>query len=159
FERYFQGGDSLRGKPLGVVSFTPQTLHDLRSVTKSIVGLLYGIALARGLVPPPEHSLLASFPEYGDLGSAAYRDRLTVGHALTMTLGTEWNENLPYTSPANSEIAMDLAADPFRFVLARPFVEPPGQHWIYNGGATALLGRLIAKGSGQPLPEFARAAL
>jgi CubicO group peptidase (beta-lactamase class C family) len=159
FERYFEGRDSLRGQPLGIVGFTPGTLHDLRSVTKSIVGLLYGIALSRGIVPSPDQPLLQQFPEYADLGAEAYRHKLTVGHVLTMTLGTEWNENLPYTSPANSEIAMDLAADPFRFVLERPFVEPPGVRWIYNGGATALLGRLIAKGSGQSLPQFARTAL
>ena len=47
-ERYFDGEDNARGKPLGVVKFGPDTLHDLRSVSKSIVGLLYGIALAAG---------------------------------------------------------------------------------------------------------------
>jgi CubicO group peptidase (beta-lactamase class C family) len=159
FERYFEGKDDLRGLPLGVVGFTPGTLHDLRSVTKSIVGLVYGIALSRGLVPSPDQPLLAQFPEYADLAGEAYRERLTVEHVLTMTLGTEWNEDIPYTSTANSEIAMDHAADPFRFVLERPCVGPPGERWIYNGGATALLGRLIAKATGQSLPQFARAAL
>jgi CubicO group peptidase (beta-lactamase class C family) len=34
------------GDALGAVTFGPAVLHDLRSVTKSIVGMLYGIALA-----------------------------------------------------------------------------------------------------------------
>jgi hypothetical protein len=53
FERYLAGTDSARARPLGVVRFGPDTLHDLRSVTKSVVGLLYGIALAAGRVPAP----------------------------------------------------------------------------------------------------------
>ena len=44
FERYFEGNDNARGHPLGNVAFTAATLHDLRSVSKSIIGLLYGIA-------------------------------------------------------------------------------------------------------------------
>ena len=61
FERYLAGLDAARGRPLGVVRFGPDTLHDMRSVTKSIVGLLYGIALATGLVPPPEAKLVEQF--------------------------------------------------------------------------------------------------
>ena len=53
-ERYFDSEDDARGKPLGLVSFKPDTLHDLRSASKSIVGLLYGIALAAGKVPSPD---------------------------------------------------------------------------------------------------------
>jgi CubicO group peptidase (beta-lactamase class C family) len=45
-ERYFEGDDNARGSPLGAIAFKADTLHDLRSVSKSIVGLLYGIALA-----------------------------------------------------------------------------------------------------------------
>ncbi|WP_123693967.1 serine hydrolase domain-containing protein [Allostella humosa] len=159
FERYFRGPDASWGTPLGEIAFGPDTLHDLRSVTKSIVGLLYGIALDRGMVPAPDQPLLAQFPEYPDLAADPARARLTVGHVLTMTLGTEWNESLPYTSAANSEIAMEMAADRYRFVLDRPILAEPGQHWTYNGGATTLLGRLIERGTGQALPDFARAAL
>src|SRR5262249_3781630 len=144
----------------GRVSFGAETLHDLRSVTKSIVGLLYGIALERGLVPPPEAPLLPSFPEYPDLAADPQRMRLTVGHALPMTLGLAWDEiDRPYTDPANSEIAMENAADRYRFVLERPIVAEPGTRWTYSGGAVALIGALIARGAGKPLPEFAREAL
>ena len=67
FERYIAGIDAARGRPLGVVRFGPDTLHDMRSVTKSIVGLLYGIAVAAGHAPEPRATLIDQFPEYGDL--------------------------------------------------------------------------------------------
>jgi CubicO group peptidase (beta-lactamase class C family) len=158
-ERYFEGLDDTWGRDLGRVAFKSDTLHDLRSVTKSIVGLLYGIALADGKVPAPETPLFAAFPDYADLATAPGRDRLTIHHVLTMTLGTEWNEEVPYTDPINSEILMEQAADRYRFILDRPIVAEPGKRWIYSGGATALLGRIIAKGTGKSLPDYARAVL
>src|SRR5262245_19669729 len=51
FEHYGAGEDQSWGNPLGTVAFGPTVLHDLRSVTKSIVGMIYGIALAGGKVP------------------------------------------------------------------------------------------------------------
>jgi CubicO group peptidase (beta-lactamase class C family) len=129
-------------------------------VTKSVVGLLYGIALGDGLVPPPDAPLLPAFRDYADIGDHdPPKRRLLVEHALTMSLGLEWNEDVPYTSEANSEIAMELAPDRFRFVLERPIVEAPGTTWHYSGGASALLGRLIERGSGKSLEDFARTTL
>src|SRR5215471_9862000 len=138
-ERYFEGEDETWGRALGRVSFGPDTLHDLRSVTKSVVSLLYGIALDRGLVPAPDQNLLAQFPEYPDLAADPRRAAWAIANVLSMTLGTEWNEDLPYTDPRNGEIAMEIAPDRYRFVLDRPIAEPAGQRWHYNGGATALL--------------------
>ncbi len=158
-ERYWPGADEAWGRSLGTVAHGPDTLHDLRSVTKSVVGLLYGIALARGAVPPPEAPLLAQFPGHPDAADDPRRARQTVGHVLTMSLGTAWNEQLPYTDPANSEIAMERAADRVGFVLSRPMEAEPGTRWTYSGGATALLGALIAQGTGRTLPDFAREAL
>ena len=159
-EHYGAGEDESWGKPLGNVAFGPTVLHDLRSVTKSIVGMLYGIALADGKVPPPEAKLYEQFPEYADLPGQPGRDRITVGHVLSMTLGTEWDElTIPYGDPRNSEVAMELSPDRYRFVLERPIVGEPGVKWTYNGGATALLGRLITKGTGDKLPDYARRML
>ncbi|WP_327001915.1 beta-lactamase family protein [Dactylosporangium sp. NBC_01737] len=158
-EYYGEGEDFAWGRSLGAVAFGPETLHDVRSVTKSVTALLYGIALGDGRVPAPETPLLQQFPRYPDLAADADRARLTVGHALTMSLGLEWREEIPYDSPANAEIAMELAPDRYRYVLERPVVEAPGTRWSYCGGATALLGQLVADGTGQPLAEFGRAAL
>jgi hypothetical protein len=67
FEYYGVGDDESWGKPLGKVTFGPTVLHDLRSVTKSIVGMLYGIALADDKVPEPQAKLYDQFAEYPDL--------------------------------------------------------------------------------------------
>lgn len=159
-ERYFEGEDTARGgRPVGLVSFKPDTPHDLRSVSKSIVGLLYGIALAAGKVPAPEQPLMQFFPEYADLAADPERGRWTLHHVLTMSMGTDWNESMPYTNPANSETAMDMAPDRYRYILSRPIVTEPGKRWVYNGGATALLGRLIARATGKSLHEYAREVL
>lgn len=158
-EYYGAGEDFAWGDSLGVVEFGPETLHDIRSVTKSVTVLLYGIALGEGLVPPPAEPLLRLFPQNPDLAVDPQRARLTVEHALTMSLGVDWREDLPYNSLANAEIAMELAPDRYRYILERPILEPPGIQWSYCGGATALLGRLIADGTGQSLPQYAQAML
>ncbi|MGO1119867.1 serine hydrolase domain-containing protein [Rhodovibrionaceae bacterium A322] len=155
-EVYFPGDDQVWGRPLGVVEHGPEELHDLRSVTKSMVGLLYGIALDQGKVPGPDQPLYAQFPDYPDLQKEPGRDRILISHALTMQMGLEWNENLPYSDPRNSEIAMERAPERYRFILEQPIREAPGQSWIYSGGATALIGRIIANGTGQSLDDFAK---
>jgi CubicO group peptidase (beta-lactamase class C family) len=161
FEHYGQGDDEAEGQgTLGTVVFGPDVPHDLRSVSKSVVGLAYGIALAAGKVPPPEAKLYEQFPEYSDLAGQPGRDRLTVHHVLSMTLGLDWDElTIPYGDPRNAENAMEAAPDRFRFILERPIVGEPGVKWIYCGGATALLGRLIAQGTGEPLLAYCRRVL
>ncbi|MEV7802283.1 serine hydrolase domain-containing protein [Microbispora sp. NPDC088329] len=158
-EWYGGGDDHALNTPLGHVDFGPGTLHDVRSVTKSVVALLYGLALESGLVPEPGEPILTAFPEYADLAADPRRAGLTIGHALTMTLGLEWDESAPYTSPANSEIAMEMAPDRCRYVLECPFVEEPGERWRYSGGAAALVGAIVERGTGLRLEEFARTAL
>lgn len=158
-EAYFPGRDEAWGQDLGTVAHGPDTLHDLRSVTKSLVGLLYGIALEEGLVPALDAPLVEAFPGYPDLAADPARRAILVRHALTMTMGLDWDESLPYSDPRNSEIAMEMADDRLRFALDRPVVEAPGARWIYSGGATALVGALIARGTGMELNAYARARL
>lgn len=154
-ESYFDGADQCWGEPLGVRKHGPDTLHDLRSVTKSVVGLLYGIALAEGKVPGLDESLIEQFPQYADLADDPKRQAIRVRDALSMKMGIQWNEDLPYSNPKNSEIAMEDAPDRYRFVLDRPMVGEPGDWWTYNGGAVALVAKLIADGTGIPIDKYA----
>ena len=99
-ERYFESEDETWGKTLGRVRFASDTLHDVRSISKSIVALVYGAALAEKKVPPPGEPLFTQFPEYADVFDAdERRKRLTIEHALTMTLGTAWDETIPWNDP------------------------------------------------------------
>ncbi len=148
FERYFPD-------PISGFAQLPQAKRNIASVTKSVTALVYGIALDRSLVPEPDAPLMAQFPEYADLAGEE-KNALRVSHALTMTLGFKWNEELPYGPATNDASAMLNSRDPCRFLLARPVVAAPGTKWVYNGGATELLGRLIAKGTGRSLEMFAR---
>ncbi|MBI1383464.1 MAG: serine hydrolase [Rhizobiales bacterium] len=158
-ERYFSGEDYRWGERLGHVTFEASTLHDVRSVSKSIVSLLYGIALAEGKVPPLDAPLYDQFLGQEDLAAIPGRRAIRVEHALSMTLGLDWNENLPYDDPRNSEIAMENSPDRIRYVLSRPQVAAPGEAWTYSGGATALIGRLIEEGTGTDLESYARSRL
>jgi CubicO group peptidase (beta-lactamase class C family) len=78
FEQYWTDRDERWGAPLGDVMFGPETLHDLRSVSKSVVGLLYGIARAQGAVADLECPLLDMFPEYPDLAAEPARREILV---------------------------------------------------------------------------------
>jgi hypothetical protein len=47
YEQYFSGDDMRGYTPLGVVSHDANTLHNIGSITKGVVALLIGIAVAR----------------------------------------------------------------------------------------------------------------
>jgi CubicO group peptidase (beta-lactamase class C family) len=160
-EFYGRGEDQAEGRgSLGTVAFNPDVPHDLRSASKSVVALVYGIALGAGKVPPPEAKLYEQFPEYSDLANQPGRDRLIIHHVLSMTLGFDWDEfTIPYGKPGNAEVDMEAAPDRLRFILERPFVTEPGAKWSYCGGATALLGYLIARGTGETLLAYCRRVL
>ena len=153
-EAHFKGQDWSWGTDHGVRQHGSDTLHDLRSVTKSIVSLTYGIALAEGKVPPVDAVLVDQFPEYADLAGDEDRRKITIEDALTMRMGLKWDEAGGYIDQRNSEIAMEYAPDRYRFALEQEITEPPGKNWIYSGGATTLIERLITKGTGQRFDEY-----
>ncbi len=64
YEDYFSGHDERRGRPLGMVTFTRDMTHDIRSVTKSVISALVGIAAGSGAIRSLDTPLLDYFPEY-----------------------------------------------------------------------------------------------
>jgi CubicO group peptidase (beta-lactamase class C family) len=154
FEHYRPGEDECWGEPLGNVAHGPNSKHDLRSVTKSVISLLFGIALDRKLINDIDESIINWFPQYPDL-RIPEKERITLRHLLTMSAGLEWNENVPFTDPKNSEIRMLRSADQYRYVLEQPVVAPGGQIWNYNSGGTLLLEAVIAKAADGALDDVA----
>ena len=96
------------------------SLHDCRSITKSIVSACIGIAIEKGFIKSVNEKVFDLLPEYANYNIDA-RQNLTVKHLLTMSAGLEWNEDIPYKDTLNSERQMMRHKDPIDFVLRQPF--------------------------------------
>jgi CubicO group peptidase (beta-lactamase class C family) len=159
FEQYFPGYDEPWGMGEGRRhEFDATTKHDMRSVSKSVISLLVGIAIDRELIKSADEPVVKFFPDYSAMKTAGW-DNITLRHLLTMSSGIQWDENRAWKDPQNDEPHLGNEADPFRYVLSKPIAAPPDTVWNYNGGGTDLLGNIIERVSGKSLETFAREAL
>ncbi len=158
YEEYFDGFDEKWGTSLGKVSMTVETKHDLRSVTKSVVSALVGIAHGEGAIKSLDEPLVKWFPEYPELDTPERR-RVTLAHVLSMTSGFEWNEDIPYSDPRNDEIKMTRAEKPLLYALSRAFVVAPGSDFKYNGGLTQVMAAVLERATRSSLEDYARTRL
>ena len=127
---------------------TADTLQDTQSVTKSVLALLFGCAMADGLVRGPQELVAMHLPEMLRLGADARLQRLRLGHLLAMTAG--W---------PGEETARRDRDDDLRWLVRRPFVAEPGERFAYDNGAANLLALALARAAGQPLAAYARQRL
>ncbi|HMA96718.1 MAG TPA: serine hydrolase [Polyangiaceae bacterium] len=153
YEQYFAGTDERWGEPIGQVDFDRDTLHDLRSISKTVTSLVLGIVLASEYESALERPLPSFFPKRA---TAPELQAIKLHHALTMTAGIEWNEmTVPYTEATNDEIRLYSVADPVAQVLNRPVRDTPGSVWYYNGGLTQVLAGIVYEITGKPLDKVA----
>lgn len=154
-EWYFEGMDERWGSSIGAVAFDADTLHDLRSVTKSIVALLFGIALDEGAVGSLEDSLETYFSDEGNFRRPEH-SAIQLRHLLSMTSGIRWDERTyPYTDHRNSETALYFADDRLQLILSEPIVRSPGERFNYSGGDVELIARVIERATQTPLVRYA----
>ena len=150
YEKYLCGKDEKHGKNLGIVHQGINTLHDTRSISKSIVSACIGIAISKGLIKDENEPIKIFF-------SCAENDRkgtITIKDLLMMSSGLCWKEIGDYNG-MNDETRMDLRFDPVSFVLKKDLITEPGSNWNYSGGNTQLLAEIIHKVSGKNICEFA----
>jgi CubicO group peptidase (beta-lactamase class C family) len=133
FERYFGGA--------GI-----ETPFDVRSVTKSVVSALTGIAIRERALPSIDAPISAYLtPPYRVDADAG----ITVRHLLTMTSGYEWDDDRDYDP-------WILSGDHVQYLLDRPRAHPPGAAFTYDSAAVHVLGVILQRATGTPLPQYAR---
>lgn len=129
------------------------TLHDVRSVTKSVVSLLVGIAIAQGKLSGTGERLDALIhPPVAEVSAA--EAQITVDNLLTMTSGFQWDE-----STAAGYNAWILAANQVDYLLQKPLIDPPGTWFTYNSAAVHLLSVGLTLATGTDTLSFAQSNL
>jgi CubicO group peptidase (beta-lactamase class C family) len=128
-------------------SGTPETLHHVRSVTKSVSSTLVGIAYDRGILGELNTRMVNVLPP--DLvPSDPAKQAILVSHLLTHATGLQWDENAEFFPWATS-------GDPNRYILDKPLAADPGTTFVYNTATTHVLSPVLEELTSREVEEFA----
>ncbi len=122
---------------------------NVKSVSKSIVALLLGAAIDRGVVPSIGASLGQVAPSLVPDGADPRVAGITLENLVTLRAGLERTSGEGYGAWVSSP---DWVAD----ALSRPFVAEPGGRMLYSTGSFHVLGAALAEASGESLLTLAR---
>jgi CubicO group peptidase (beta-lactamase class C family) len=132
------------------------TLHDLRSTTKSITSLITGIAIdqgfVRGVSDPMLPYLAAAYPSHRNPDPA--KQQITLEHLLTMRSGLDCDDSSFLSR--GQEDKMYLRREWVQFFLDLPVAQAPGVSSRYGTSGVVALGRVLAAASARPFPQLAQ---
>ncbi len=122
---------------------------NIKSASKSILTILAGIAIEKGVLEGPEQKiaplLKADLPADPD----PRLSEITLGHLLSMQAGLERTSGAYYG-------AWIASPNWVRAALARPFVDAPGGQMLYSTGSSHLVSALLTRASGRSTLALAR---
>ncbi|MDQ2964806.1 MAG: beta-lactamase family protein [Chloroflexota bacterium] len=126
--------------------------YNIHSVSKSLLSLIVGAAIADGAIPSVDTPIADLLPP--DLAAEPGADGLTVRHLLTMSGGVK----------GDSVATIDAISGPShpsqaRAILQLPRISEPGAEFSYYTGLTHLLAVVTANAVGSPLCEYAQKRL
>ena len=138
------------------VSGDADSLHDTRSCTKTVLGMLLGQAIERGLVAGVDARVLDLLGGAQPAARAGQdKQALKVGELLTMSSCLDcddWDDS----SPGNEEL-MYPQRDWLQFALDLPVRS--GRSFSYCTAGVVTLGIALERAVGEPLPAFAQREL
>lgn len=135
-ERYYRGMNA--GKIINV-----------KSVSKSLLSPLVGIAIRDGLLEGTDQKLAELLPDYADYIAESHRDKITLHHVLSMTTGLEGTSVRNYGAWVTSK-------DWVKYALERPVECAPATCMTYSTGNSHLLSVILTKTSGKSLRAYMR---
>lgn len=130
---------------------TDQDEHwGVRSITKSVISTLIGIALEEGLIGSLDDNLEHLLPHYADAMSPAVAGT-TLKQLLTMTAGFPSEAG---TAPQEFTLSEDWVQN----ILLNP-ESPPGEDFRYSDDTSHLLAAVLEEATGTSALDFARSWL
>ncbi|HYI72286.1 MAG TPA: serine hydrolase [Skermanella sp.] len=122
---------------------------NVKSVSKTIVATLAGIALDRGVLSDVDQPFADIVPEMVPRSADPRVRKVTVAQLLTMQAGLEPTSGPNYGRWVESPNWV-------AFALGRPFVTEPGERMLYSTGSYHVLGAVLVRASKRNLLSLAR---
>jgi CubicO group peptidase (beta-lactamase class C family) len=131
-----------------------ERLHTLRSVSKTFMATLVGIAVDQGKFSL-DQKVSDFFPEYSGLMNDQKKE-VEIRHLLTMSSGIDWDEkSYPGDDLRNDETAFELSNNRFQFLFEREMMSVPGSKFVYNSALPVVEAAIIQKTTGVFAHHFA----
>ncbi len=136
---------------------TDQTLWTSRSVAKSVVSILVGMAIKEGLIGSVADPITRYLPEL----KGSVWEGVTLRELLQHTSGVAWNEH--YADPTSDfaqltrceagPAAYQCVLQLVRGLQRKPGIRP-GEEWSYNTGGAWLVSRVLEQATGMTIARY-----
>ena len=134
-------------------NFNQNTIHEIRSATKSITGLLVGIAIDLGFLTGIEQKVFELFTQYETFDNWDPRKQgITVEHLLTMSSGLACD--FDRVTSSDKQVLVYDVNDWVKLFLDAPVRNEPGQKFAYCTAGIVTLGEVIRLASGMSVEDF-----
>ncbi|WP_276357261.1 serine hydrolase domain-containing protein [Cohnella caldifontis] len=139
--------------------YRPNVPHAVYSLTKSFTSMAVGFAVQEGLLTL-EDPILSRFPELETPEIRNNMGEIRIKHLLTMTTGHESDTTRFGVTPDFLNHRTELRVgdrsdrDFVRGFLELPIQRAPGSWFVYNSGASHVLGAIVERAAGVTLAEY-----
>lgn len=128
------------------------TAHDIKSVSKSFLSAITGIALQQKFIGSLEDKMLNYFPEYIYSGIDQRKQDITIRHLLTMRMGIRGEAEDNY----GVYWGIYSSDNWIKKTIESPLISNPGERMRYNTFQTHLLSAIITRATGKNILKFTR---
>jgi CubicO group peptidase (beta-lactamase class C family) len=124
--------------------FEPEFKHSLYSLSKSFTSTAIGLLVKEGKLNI-DTPVLSFFPDDSPAAPDDNLKQMTIKHLLTMNTGHE-EDSLPKMRSSDQVWVRTFLGQPVKF--------QPGSHFLYDTGATYMLGAIVFKVTGETLEKY-----
>jgi CubicO group peptidase (beta-lactamase class C family) len=138
--------------------YSKDTMHEINSVTKSMMSAVTGAAIADGHITGVDEKVLDYFPGRKIQNMDTNKQNWTIHQFLSMSAGLDWREIGENKSP-DFWSEFEYTEDTVKFVLDKPINRIQLKKFNYNTGLPHVLSAIVQNQTGMKTSEYARKKL
>jgi len=130
-------------------NYTPLSLSNSFSMSKSIISMLIGCAITDGYIKSVDQPVSDFLPQWTSYDGKV----LTIKHLLTMSAGVDWDES--YNSLMSKTTQAYYGKDLWKLALTEKMIEKPGVRFNYQSGVSQILAFVLQKATDKTISDYA----